>query len=279
MNDDITILTYKGYADGSAEFYGASVERVTGYTPAEFVSDRSLWPKLVHPDDASNNKSVFIKALKGSKVYTREYRIIDKKGDLHWLKEFSQIILDDKGRIDFVIGSALDITQMKKEEELRAKRERLTGKYQFFSLHDQEYGIGIIKVREIIKTIPITPIPQAPYFMKGVINLRGKIIPIIDLRMKLGFPEVLPSDHSCIIIVEVKHNDSYLVMGTMVDSVSEVMTVNSVDIEDPPLVISGYIDYVLGMAKIGGGVRILIDIDKLLDSIDIDLKAASTGRS
>lgn len=146
------------------------------------------------------------------------------------------------------------------------------GKYLTFSLDGEEYGIGILKVKEIIGTMPITPVPQTPKFVKGVVNLRGKVIPVIDLRLRFGISAVDYTERTCIIVVEINEEMETIIMGLVVDSVSEVLNIKSDDIEDSPKFGTGLkTDYILGMAKIGNGVKILLDIDRVLTAQEINL--------
>jgi purine-binding chemotaxis protein CheW len=152
------------------------------------------------------------------------------------------------------------------------------GKYLTFSLGDEEYGIGILKVKEIIGIMPFTPVPQTPSFVKGVVNLRGKVIPVIDLRLRFGIPAVEYTDRTCIIVVEIKEETETIVMGTVVDSVSEVLNIKGEDIEDPPRFGTKLnINYILGMAKIGGEVKILLDIDRVLTEQEMNLLEQAFG--
>jgi purine-binding chemotaxis protein CheW len=144
------------------------------------------------------------------------------------------------------------------------------GKYLTFSLAKEEYGIGILKVKEIIGMMTITPVPQTPSFVKGVINLRGKVIPVIDLRLKFGMDEIEYDERTSIIVVEVRGGTGTVQIGIVVDSVSEVVNIKSEDIEDTPTFGTRLdTDYILGMAKIGGGVKILLDIDQVLTDEEI----------
>jgi purine-binding chemotaxis protein CheW len=139
------------------------------------------------------------------------------------------------------------------------------GKYLTFSLASEEYGIGILKVKEIIGMMAITMVPQAPPYVKGVVNLRGKVIPVIDLRLKFGMEEIGYTDRTCIIVMEIKTTTGTVLMGIIVDAVSEVLNVKAADIEDSPTFgATMNTDFILGMAKAGDGVKILLDIDKVL---------------
>jgi len=150
------------------------------------------------------------------------------------------------------------------------------GKYLTFSLAGEEYGIGILKVKEIIGLMTITPIPQAPQYIKGVINLRGKIIPIVDLRLKFMIEAMNYNERTCIIVVEITSGGNKIAMGIVVDSVSEVLNIKAAEIEDTPI-FGPKLDtsYILGMAKIGQNVKILLDIDKVMSSMEIEQLAAA----
>lgn len=142
----------------------------------------------------------------------------------------------------------------------------LSGKYLTFFLGAEEYGIAILKVREIIGIVPVTPVPGTPAFMQGVINLRGKIIPVIDLRAKFGMPTQAATRETCIIVV--RRLD--LELGIVVDAVSEVRNVSASE-TDQMLDLGGEIsaEYFLGISKADGKVRLLLDIDRILSTEDV----------
>ena len=145
------------------------------------------------------------------------------------------------------------------------------GKYLTFILAEEEYGIGILKVKEIIGLMAITPVPQTPAHIRGVINLRGKVIPVIDLRLKFGMTSAETTERTCIIVVEISSSGNKLAMGIVVDSVSEVLNIKAADIEDTPNFGSKLdTSSILGMAKSGQGVKILLDIDKVMSDSDMD---------
>lgn len=142
----------------------------------------------------------------------------------------------------------------------------LAGKYLTFRLQNESYGIKVLKIREIIRLQAITPVPQMPAYLKGVLNLRGKIIPVLDLRMKLGFAESADTEHSCIIVVKIDlPNMVSSQMGLIVDGVEEVTNISAEEIEPSP-------DFgtaldtttILGMAKVKGAVKTLVDIDRVV---------------
>jgi len=151
-------------------------------------------------------------------------------------------------------------------KSVQAMTER-EGKYLTFTLGNEEYGIGILKIKEIIGMMPVTSVPQTPEYVKGVVNLRGKVIPVIDLRMRFGMEAIDYTDRTCIIVVELAGPAGIILMGTVVDSVSEVLNIKGEDIEDTPAFGIGLdTRYILGMAKMESGVKILLDIDKVLSS-------------
>ncbi len=146
------------------------------------------------------------------------------------------------------------------------------GKYLTFMLADEEYGIGILTVREIIGMMPITSVPQTPSFVKGVINLRGKVIPVVDLRLKFGINATDYTERTCIIVVEIPNETGTFQIGIIVDAVSEVLNIKSEDVEETPSFGSSLnTSYILGMAKIEGGVKILLDIDQVLTGEELML--------
>ena len=139
------------------------------------------------------------------------------------------------------------------------------GKYLTFVLGAEQYGVEIIKVREILGVLPITPMPQTPYFVKGVINLRGKVILVVDTRTKFGMAERENTSETCVIVVDTGGKS----IGLLVDTVKEVLDITEEQIEDPPCFGSGAnTDFVRGLGKIGNQVRILLDIDRVLRDLD-----------
>lgn len=146
------------------------------------------------------------------------------------------------------------------------------GKYLTFMLAEETYGIPILKVKEIIGMMKITEMPQMPAFMKGVINLRDHIIPIVDLRQKFSMPAVAHTERTCIIVIEVTRDDQRAsTIGIIVDGVSEVANIKEEQVEQPPT-FSADVDtrYILGMAKVDGDVKILLDIDKALSGSELE---------
>ncbi len=140
------------------------------------------------------------------------------------------------------------------------------GKYLTFVLNDEVYGIEILKVREIIGLMNVTNVPQTPDYMKGIINLRGKVIPVIDLRLKFSMPEGEQTPETCTIVVEVDSTS----IGIIVDRVSEVMEINGNEIECAPPFGQGIdTDFIMGLGKIKDAIVILLDIAKILSAEEL----------
>ena len=150
------------------------------------------------------------------------------------------------------------------DQAMHAMADR-EGKYLTFSLANEEYGIGILKIKEIIGMMPITTVPQTPEFVKGVINLRGKVIPVLDLRRRFGMEPMDYTERTCIIVVDIAGETRNVMIGVVVDSVSEVLSIKADVIEETPAFGTKLnTDYILGMAKIGKEVKILLNIDRVL---------------
>lgn len=152
----------------------------------------------------------------------------------------------------------------------------LAGKYLTFDLGKEEYCIGVLKVREIIGLMEITAVPHTPRHIKGVINLRGSVIPVVDLRSKFDMENREYDERTCIIVVEVEGEASPLLVGIIVDSVSEVLSITEAEIEPPPTFGGSEVDTdnFLGMAKIKGHVKILLDMDKVIGASGIERQSA-----
>ena len=145
------------------------------------------------------------------------------------------------------------------------------GKYLTFALGKEEYGLEILKVREIIGYMEITAVPRTPACVKGVINLRGQVISVVDLRAKFDMPAAQRTDETCVIVVEIEgENGRKLSTGIVVDRVSEVLNIAGDKIEEPPA-FGAAVDtgFILGMGKIGQSVKILLDIDKVLTAQEV----------
>ena len=147
---------------------------------------------------------------------------------------------------------------------------RLAGKYLTFKLGQEEFGLEILKVQEIIKMMEITKVPRTPDFVRGVINLRGKVIPVTDLRLKFSMEALATTDKTCVIVVQVKKGEGHITTGIIVDEVSEVLDVLADQIEPAPEFGSSVdTSFILGMGKVGKRVVMLLDVDRVLSSGDL----------
>ena len=161
------------------------------------------------------------------------------------------------------------MTTMNTSDSLTARA--LAGKYLTFKLAVEEYGLQILKVQEIIKMMDITRVPRTPDFVRGVINLRGKVIPVIDLRLKFGMEAKETTEKTCVIVVQVSRDNATVTTGIIVDEVSEVLDIASGEIEPAPS-FGTNVDtrFILGMAKAKGSVKILLDINKVLSTGEVE---------
>ena len=157
-----------------------------------------------------------------------------------------------------------NVTAVKENQSVNV--DSRAGKYLTFFLASEEYGVEILKVQEIIGRMPITPVPLTSKYIRGVINLRGKIHPIMDLKIKFGMDQSEITDETCIIVIKT----ASLMMGILVDKVSEVMNVASGDVEDTPSFGADVNpEYLLGIGKTSGHIRLLLDIEKVITASDI----------
>ncbi len=145
------------------------------------------------------------------------------------------------------------------------------GKYLTFALAQEEYGLEILKVREIIGYIEVTAVPQTPHYVKGVVNLRGQVFPVVDLRAKFDMETTDVTDETCIIVVEISEDHRKYSTGIVVDRVQEVLDIPAEKIEEPPQ-FGGNVDteFILGMGKIDDSVKILLDIDRVLGGDELE---------
>lgn len=162
-------------------------------------------------------------------------------------------------------------TVMTEMESASREVSATAGKYLTFKMGAEAYGIGILKVQEIIGMMAVTHVPRIPDFIRGVINLRGKVISIVDLRVKFGLEHREDTERTCIIVVQVARAEDRVTMGIIVDEVSEVLFIESGQIEPPPSFGSSVkTDFLLGMGKVGDKVVMLLDVDKVLSRQEVD---------
>jgi len=149
--------------------------------------------------------------------------------------------------------------------------EHLGGKYLTFKLAEEVYGLGILKVQEIIGIMAVTHVPKTPEFVRGVINLRGKVIPVVELRQKFDMHSVEDTEHTCVIVAQIERNGSRETMGLIVDEVSEVLDIRPDQIELPPAFGAGVdIGFILGLGKVHEKVVMLLDVDRTLSGNEIE---------
>lgn len=163
----------------------------------------------------------------------------------------------------FQKGDDMDLNHKKQEDELL---QLVT-----FSIGEEEFGVNILKVQEINRTMEITKVPRSPEFVEGVINLRGKVIPIIDLRRRFGLAAKPGDKDTRIIVIEINS----VIVGFVVDAVSEVLRIPASTVEPPPPVVAGVeSDYISGVGQLKDRLLIMLDLDKLLSTEDIDMLSA-----
>lgn len=159
------------------------------------------------------------------------------------------------------------MNQVETGEKVETSRTLLAraGKYLTFRLAEEAYGLSIMKVQEIIGMMKITRVPRVPAFIRGVVNLRGRVIPVVDLRLKFGLEQIESTERTCIIVLQIKKGDQEITVGVLVDEVSEVMDLIDDQVEPPPTfgtqVNAGFL---IGVGKVEEKVLMLLDIDKVL---------------
>lgn len=159
-------------------------------------------------------------------------------------------------------------TEMKQDQAILVKDVVEGGKFLSFFLGDEEYAIEILKVQEIIGLMSITPVPKMPDYIRGVLNLRGKIVPIMDLRMRFNFKAIEDTEETCIIVLQ----DEDYQMGVVVDKVSEVADIESNQIEEVPSVgVAGKSDFLSGIGKVKDSVRMIVDVHEVLFNVPEDV--------
>ena len=152
-----------------------------------------------------------------------------------------------------------------------------TKQYLTFKLNDEVFGVDVAQVREILDYVKITKVPQTPDFMRGVINLRGSVVPVVDMNMKFGMPQNEKTVNTCIVVVEVKLDNDTTVMGALVDSVQEVFEIESHNIEPAPRIGTKLkTEFIKGMGKQNDRFIIILDIDKVFTSEEFELVKDTT---
>ncbi len=152
------------------------------------------------------------------------------------------------------------------QELLDQEEDTQKGRFLTFSLGNESYGIEIMYVTEIIGIQPVTEVPELPEYIRGIINLRGKIIPVMDVRLRFRKPFKDYNDRTCIVVIDIKE----ISIGLIVDSVSEVLSIPDTEIVAPPEMNKGSNRYIKGIGKVGSEVKLLLDCDKLLNEDEAD---------
>jgi purine-binding chemotaxis protein CheW len=183
----------------------------------------------------------------------------------------------------FVIGVAMNNSTGGSVAAARLNDDQLhenAGKYLTFRLAEEEYGLAILKVKEIIGLLSITHMPRTPQHIRGIINLRGRVIPVMDLRVKFGMEATEDTSETCIIVVDISRRNRTVHMGILVDSVSEVLDIAASEIEDSPKFGDGVdTDFIKGMGKTRDRVIMLLDIDKVVVGDDLALAVEAAESS
>lgn len=259
---------YRGYADGSVDFFGNQIETITGYSRDVFLSRTVKWIDIVHKDDLSKVKEIFKEALKGDKTYMREYRILTRSGAVKWIQEWGQIVCDAEGKAEYVIGVVLDVTEQKQEEEIKRRIAVRSGRYLIFRVGHNEFGLSINHVKEIVGLSPVTPVPSCPECVPGVINLRGRIIPVLDIRRYYGITDEGRSETSSLVIAEHREKDATALMGITVDEVCEVLFIKGELIEEMVDLFSHSLPTgIWGVAKLEKRMILLIDVKIIFEDV------------
>lgn len=168
----------------------------------------------------------------------------------------------------------MEETLVKENEAPETSHLIAGGKFLSFFLGEEEYAIEILKVQEIIGLMPITPVPKMPSYIRGVLNLRGKIVPVMNLRLRFELPSVEDTDETCVIVVQ----EGQYLMGVLVDKVSEVADIKDEQIEEvPSFGIQGNSEYLAGIGKVKESVKMIIDIQKVL--FDVPEEVIDTNES
>jgi len=253
----VPIIISQMELDGKVLYANEHMCSVFGFSPDDFIKLRAS-DLYANPED----RQIFIKELnQQGRVINLEMKFRKKDGQALWGALFSQP-LNFKNE-PCVLSVIYDLTERRKaEDEIRHLREELNQKetkYLMFTMGNTEYGIEIMKVREIVTMMPITSVMDAPPYIKGVINLRGRMIPVTDLRRRLGLEPAAYTGRTCIIVAETRDAENSSMIGIIVDTVTEICGFRAGDIESPrglmPETRDGFIS---GIAKSDRGMKILI---------------------
>ncbi len=257
-------------SDGKFFYVNEHTCRVFGLSADEFLK-HNAYEIYKNPSDRRG----FVNIL-NEQGHVDNFQVILKKadGDTFWAALFSQP-LNFKNE-PCILTVIYDLTERRQaEEEIRRlteeleKRKELQEKYLMLMLAGQEYGILLVKIKEIIGLPDVTPVPGTPDFIKGVTNLRGRVIPVADLRLRLGLEAADYSERTCVIISDIGTGTEKQMIGMIADSVTEVLGIRGKDIEPvPEFDRNTNIPFIAGMAKIRASVKILLDINRLWEGLE-----------
>jgi purine-binding chemotaxis protein CheW len=162
---------------------------------------------------------------------------------------------------------------------MNVKVETKTATYLTFRIGKEDYAVDVLKVREILELVKITQVPKTPSFMKGVINLRGSVVPVVDMHIKFGLPSEEQTVDTCIIVMEVNIGSDVVVLGAIADMVKEVIDIDGENVEPPPRIGTAVdVEFIEGIGKIGDEFVIILDINKVFSEEDIKLVKSTLGK-
>jgi purine-binding chemotaxis protein CheW len=162
---------------------------------------------------------------------------------------------------------------------MNVKVETKTATYLTFRIGKEDYAVDVLKVREILELVKITQVPKTPSFMKGVINLRGSVVPVVDMHIKFGLPSEEQTVDTCIIVMEVSIRGEVVVLGAIADMVKEVIDIDGENVEPPPRIGTAVdVEFIEGIGKIGDEFVIILDINKVFSEEDIKLVKSTLGK-
>ncbi len=245
-------------SDGKIMYANQHSCRVFGFSPEKFIKKKvsELYENLA-------DRQVFLKMLaEQGRVSNFEVRLKKGDGGLLWGDLFSQP-MDFKNE-PCILTVVYDLTDRRKaEDEIRRLKKELDQKevkYLIFKLDGAEYGIKLVKVREIVSMMPITSVANTPPYMKGVMNLRGRVVPVTDLRIRLGLNAAAYTEKTCIIVADVGEEGKRTVAGSIVDAVTDVRRIKARDVDPlPALLFKNESGLISGIAKFENEIKILLN--------------------
>lgn len=252
--------------DGQFLYANQSACLSFGFPADEKVSEHNA--RDLYKDPADREKFLSLLQTDGE-VRNFETRLKKKDGSFFLVSLFSRSVMfkNEKSLLTVIydlterLNSEKEIRLLKDKLERAKEREK---KYLMFTIGGEEYGLCLTKIKEIIGILPVTPVPNMPDFIKGVANLRGRVVPIADLRLIFSIGAADDTSRTCIIISEIDGETGKSLIGIIVDSVTEILGIKGKDIEEPPKFDQDIdLRFISGIARVGGSVKILLDIVNL----------------